>query len=164
MACTKEEIERKRLAALQKRQIRVVNNPDRTSLSGDSNVGPIKNQYVSHVSFHPYAKNVKNDSNVSPSSNIATGKFYNIQNKPNLSTKTNSQQNNENNSSGSSSQFSQPILNLGQVVTAKAYLISEHRFEVSISEFCMPLINIFKSISSGQYGKIYSYGLNFLMI
>ena len=150
MTCTKEEIERKRLAAVQKRQISLIKTPDGvSSFSLDSKIGPVKKQNIgTHASFHPYTKNIKND-NISSSSKIGSKKFNNSKNYK-------KQENAEHNSSESSREWNhlfQSNQSLSQVVNVKAYLISENRFEVSISEFCMPLINIFKSMPSGHYGK-----------
>lgn len=125
MSCTKEEIERKRLAALQKRQSKI--SPQNASLNnspikfgsystaetpGPSNHGPVKTfPNNNSKTYHPYAK---------PMSGINQG------------------------------ESSVPV---GKVVTGTVYLISEDRFEVKPSEFCPPLINVFKSILSKSYGK-----------
>lgn len=123
MACTKEEIEKKRLAALQKRQNKTENlnnslcstvniSSPRTPL-GQSRAGPVRNFSnfsASGKTYHPY---VKSESKTQESSVPVT-----------------------------------------KVVSGTIYLISEERFEVNPSEFCTPLINVFKTISSRNYGNI----------
>lgn len=110
--CSREEIERKRLAALQKRQNKfVISNNNGETSPGHSHAGPIRNiPGIFHKSFQPYPKS-------SPSK------------QPDVSV---------------------PIT---KVVSGTVYLISEDRFEVNPSEFCIPLINIFKSIPTRSYGK-----------
>ncbi|XP_063386918.1 SWI/SNF-related matrix-associated actin-dependent regulator of chromatin subfamily A-like protein 1 [Cydia fagiglandana] len=130
MACTKEEIERKRLAALQKRQNKaqdqnksIVSSPSpistpspRTPLR-QSWAGPVRNSGNfgnGNRTFHPYAK---------PESSVPVTK----------------------------------------VVSGTVYLISEERFEVNPSEFCPPLINVFKSIPSKSYdpsSKLWNFSIN----
>lgn len=119
MLCTKEEIERKRLAALQKRQIKTIHNntlsPDRhksiitnnfeSPSVSQSKHGPVKNSpNTAHQTYHPYTRCVQ-----------------------------------------------ESAVPVGKVVSGKVYLISQERFEVNPSEFCTPLINIFKSIPSKNY-------------
>lgn len=129
MSCSKEEIERKRLAALQKRQTKGSNqNSPQTStkINGNqskfepSKPGPVKNiassSYNLQRGFHPYAKCNPGAPSVETSSNVPVGK----------------------------------------VVSGTVYLISGERFEVKPSEFCTPLINIFKSIPSKNFGE-FSY-------
>ncbi|XP_052755113.1 SWI/SNF-related matrix-associated actin-dependent regulator of chromatin subfamily A-like protein 1 [Galleria mellonella] len=135
MTCTKEEIERKRLAALQKRQnkicdqnlspinttIKPVGSPRNSTLLSP---GPIKGLYNGNQSrnFHPYAK---------PGSSLSTLPESNV-----------------------------PV---GKVVTGTVYLISENRFEVNPSEFCTPLINIFKTIPSKSYDantKLWNFSIS----
>lgn len=124
MACTKEEIEKKRLAALQKRQSKLMyqNNTAHYSpvkLNSEASGGPsvlyyqqytpdrVKNyNYNASKTLHPYARP---ENNMSP-----------------------------------------PV---SKVVSGSIYLISDNRFEVNPSEFCTPLINIFKTIPSRNYGK-----------
>lgn len=131
MACTKDEIERKRLAALQKRQskLTIQNNALNYSpvtvnsqASGEPSVSyyqqpapaPMKNyNYNARKIFHPYAK---------------------PENSTSMCTK----------------------MPISKVVSGTIYLISDNRFEVNPSEFCTPLINIFKSIPSRNYGKMSS--------
>ncbi|XP_063626142.1 SWI/SNF-related matrix-associated actin-dependent regulator of chromatin subfamily A-like protein 1 [Cydia splendana] len=135
MACTKEEIERKRLAALQKRQNKaqdqnksIVSSPSpistpspRTPLR-QSWAGPVRNSGNfgnGNRTFHPYAK---------PES--------------------------------SGSESSVPVT---KVVSGTVYLISEERFEVNPSEFCTPLINVFKTIPSKSYdpsSKLWNFSIN----
>lgn len=123
MSCSKQEIEQKRLAAIQKRQNNieksklnvndVLSSPETCKIrqSGTSGAGPLRADVNtnSHKTFHPYTK-------------------------PECSSK------------------SDPII-LSKVVSGTVYLISEERFEVNPSEFCTPLINIFKTIPSRAYGK-----------
>lgn len=122
MACTKEEIEKKRLAALQKRQSKLMyqNNAlcSPLKLNSEASGGPsvsfnqqftpsrVKNFNYARKTFHPYAR---------PENNTST-----------------------------------PV---SKVVSGSVYLISDSRFEVNPSEFCTPLINIFKAIPSKNYGK-----------
>lgn len=131
MACTKEEIEKKRLAALQKRQSKLTNQNNALNFSAanfyskasgepsvsyyqQSTPGPVKNYtYNASRTFHPYAK------------------------PENSTSKCNE-------------------LPISKVVSGTIYLISDKRFEVNPSEFCTPLINIFKSIPSRSYGKWWS--------
>lgn len=117
MSCSKEEIERKRLAAIRKRQEKILSQSNlindsiaNTFLPLKSSVGIVK----SSPGFQPYAK-------------------------PDSSKRSN----------GNSS------IPITSVVTGTTYLISEDRFEVNPSEFCTPLINIFKTIHSKSYGKFY---------
>lgn len=120
MACSKEEIERKRLAAIQKRLSKSYENIQNNSqlqkpkewtlTSQSSNIGPVKTFKGSNT-FHPYAK-------------------------------------------PESSKQAENAVPVSKVVSGTVYLISEHRFEVNPSEFCTPLINIFKSIPSRNYGKV----------
>ncbi|XP_069361268.1 SWI/SNF-related matrix-associated actin-dependent regulator of chromatin subfamily A-like protein 1 [Maniola hyperantus] len=135
MACSKEEIERKRLAALQKRQSKltneiiaqkIVNQPRKSTewmfTSQNSNIGPVKSNTGSHSpnTFHPYAKP----------------------------------------ESCKQAENSVPVT---KVVSGTVYLISEHRFEVNPSEFCTPLINIFKSIPSRNYdskSKLWNFSID----
>ncbi|XP_039756203.1 SWI/SNF-related matrix-associated actin-dependent regulator of chromatin subfamily A-like protein 1 [Pararge aegeria] len=132
MACSKEEIERKRLAALQKRISKLPNEnipqkqneqPKPTEwlfTSQSSNIGPVKSNIGTHNTFHPYAK-------------------------PECSKR------NEN------------TVPVSKVVSGTIYLISEHRFEVNPSEFCTPLINIFKSIPSRSYdskSKLWNFSID----
>ncbi|XP_022822722.1 SWI/SNF-related matrix-associated actin-dependent regulator of chromatin subfamily A-like protein 1 [Spodoptera litura] len=131
MSCSKEEIERKRQAALQKRQNLLANrntpvkpNPTqsaqcRSPLPSSSNSG-----FKSFTSYsnrsHPYAK-------------------------PNVS--------------GGVQENNVPV---GKVVSGTVYLISEDRFEVNPSEFCTPLINIFKSLPSKSYdskSKLWNFSI-----
>ncbi|XP_014371346.2 SWI/SNF-related matrix-associated actin-dependent regulator of chromatin subfamily A-like protein 1 isoform X1 [Papilio machaon] len=111
MSCSKEEIERKRLAAIQKRQ---------TKLSSPNS--PLGNISIS------------NTTQGSPSftaQNINGRKLYHPYKKPEINESEN--------------------IPVTKVVSGTIYLISESRFEVNPSEFCVPLINIFKSISSKCY-------------
>lgn len=125
MSCTKEEIERKRLAALQKRKSKSCQNAAQFSpphkfnsptpgyssapCNQPSRAGPVRSLINNGTkTFHPYSKpEVNFDNNV-------------------------------------------PV---NKVVSGTVYLISEDRFEVNPSEFCTPLINIFKTIPSRNYGK-----------
>ncbi|XP_023944992.2 SWI/SNF-related matrix-associated actin-dependent regulator of chromatin subfamily A-like protein 1 [Bicyclus anynana] len=133
MACSKEEIERKRLAALQKRQSKLLNEnitlkspinqlrkpSEWMSTTQSFNIGPVKSNIGTPNAFHPYAKagNSKVESTV-------------------------------------------PV---SKVVSGTVYLISEQRFEVNPSEFCTPLINIFKSLPSRSYDsktKLWNFSIN----
>ncbi|CAH4029910.1 unnamed protein product [Pieris brassicae] len=111
MACTKEEIERKRLAALQKIKNRTQSYQNKatpgTSTSQHSVYGPLKECSSNH-SFHPYLKK---------ENSVPVDTFV-------------------------------PVT---KVVSGALSLVSEDRFEVNPSEFCSPLINIFKSIPSKNY-------------
>ncbi|XP_053610270.1 SWI/SNF-related matrix-associated actin-dependent regulator of chromatin subfamily A-like protein 1 [Plodia interpunctella] len=130
MSCTKEEIERKRLAALQKRQNKVLipnqGNSPRPAFSPSgplcpSDIGPIRNGQHQNRNFHPYSK------------------------------------------PGTSSNQVENKVPVGKVVTGTVYLITEDRFEVKPSEFCAPLINIFKTISSKSYdssSKLWNFSIN----
>ncbi|XP_063829169.1 SWI/SNF-related matrix-associated actin-dependent regulator of chromatin subfamily A-like protein 1 [Ostrinia nubilalis] len=131
MTCTKEEIERKRLAALQKRQNKLMNvTPNKSAALLASNSfgtpkssgSPRNNAYNSNASFHPYAR--------------------------------------VSNSSNSQAENSVPV---GKIVNGTIYLISETRFEVNPSEFCVPLINIFKTIPSRSYdpgSKLWNFSVD----
>lgn len=128
MACTKEEIEKKRLAALLKRQSKLTNQNNasnsfpvklnseasgRPSVSfyEQSTPGRVQNyNYNARKALHPYAK-------------------------PECNTSMHNQ------------------MPISKVVCGTIYLISDNRFEVNPSEYCTPLINIFKSIPSRNYGK-----------
>ncbi|XP_068617789.1 SWI/SNF-related matrix-associated actin-dependent regulator of chromatin subfamily A-like protein 1 [Battus philenor] len=118
MSCSKEEIERKRLAAIQKRQNKVAsinnfeNKPFVSNLKSPSSL--INEQ---RKVFHPYKKLEHNTPEIIPS----------------------------------------------KVVSGTIYLISENRFEVNPSEFCTPLINIFKTISSRIYDantKLWNFSID----
>ncbi|XP_032518835.2 SWI/SNF-related matrix-associated actin-dependent regulator of chromatin subfamily A-like protein 1 [Danaus plexippus] len=113
MECTKEQIEQKRLAALQKRLAKNNNHvphapqcPKPSDQPEHLKQGQSKNN--SAHTFHPYSR-------------------------PN-----------------SSKQFTTAVP-VSNVVTGSVYLISEDRFEVNMSEFCPPLINIFKTLRSRSY-------------
>lgn len=119
MACTKEEIERKRLAALQKRQNKQLgsnetsNSPIKYSSGSprcleNRKFEPTKSYQLNSNRSHPYTKPT---------------------------------------ASGSDNKV--PI---GKVVSGTVYLISEDRFEVNPSEFCTPLINVFKSMPTKCFG------------
>ncbi|XP_038222560.1 SWI/SNF-related matrix-associated actin-dependent regulator of chromatin subfamily A-like protein 1 [Zerene cesonia] len=125
MACSKEEIERKRLAALEKIK-------NKLSQSAQQNVnkspGPSYtnnfSRYPRDISnsnaFHPYTRNDKNNSVES-------------------------------------------YVPVTKVVSGTVYLISEDRFEVNPSEFCTPLINIFKTIPSKSYdtkSKLWNFSIH----
>ncbi|CAG4956251.1 unnamed protein product [Parnassius apollo] len=125
MSCSKEEIEKKRLAALERRQKKVFNihteksselllNPGSPSFAPELKGSGSK--IVNH--FHPYHR---------PEAN-------NIENIP-----------------------------VSKVISGTIYLISENRFEVNPSEFCTPLISIFKSIASRSYDantKLWNFSIN----
>lgn len=128
MACTKEEIEKKRLAAKQKLLSKLANqnnalNCSAVKLNSEasgipsvsyyqlSTPGRVKNcNYNATKTFHPYVKPEYKTSmyNTTPTSKVVSGTIY---------------------------------------------LISDNRFEVNPSEFCTPLINLFKSVPSRNYGK-----------
>ncbi|KAL0821998.1 hypothetical protein ABMA28_005384 [Loxostege sticticalis] len=135
MSCTKEEIEKKRLAALQKRQNKVLCvTPNKPSASPATNSfgtpksagGPIKNNaYNTSSSFHPYAR---------------------LSNSPKCSNLQ-----------------SENCVPVGKIVNGTVYLISEDRFEVNPSEFCTPLINIFKTLPSRSYDantKLWNFSID----
>lgn len=109
MSCTKEEIERKRLAALQRRQNNNKNSPLKPAPLQSTFSPSHSTKTSSNRSYHPYAKPAATsiESSVPP----------------------------------------------GKVVSGTIYLISEDRFEVNPSEFCAPLINVFKSLPSKNYGE-----------
>lgn len=125
MACSKEEIEKKRLAALQKRQMRQCLTPNKSTAvlhrspceSPRSAAGPIKKTiHNSYQNAHPYANaGISGESQSNVNGNNA--------------------------------------FPLAKVVSGTVYLISEERFEVNPSEFCSPLINIFKSMPSKSFGE-----------
>ncbi|KAH9640292.1 hypothetical protein HF086_001644 [Spodoptera exigua] len=129
MSCSKEEIERKRLAALQKRQNLLANrntpvktNPAQGGSPLPSSSNSVFKSFASSLNrSHPYAK-PKGPEGVQ-------------ENK----------------------------VPIGKVVTGTVYLISEDRFEVNPSEFCTPLINIFKSLPSKSYdskSKLWNFSIN----
>lgn len=134
MSCTKEEIERKRLAALQKRQNKLFSN-DQSNMNSPikSSPGPSGSGKLSLLKFgagksynsnrtHPYSK---------PN---AGGTENNVVNVP-----------------------------VGKVISGTVYLISEDRFEVNPSDFCTPLINIFKSLPSKSYDtktKLWNFSIH----
>ncbi|KPI99813.1 SWI/SNF-related matrix-associated actin-dependent regulator of chromatin subfamily A-like protein 1 [Papilio xuthus] len=123
MSCSKEEIERKRLAAIQKRQ---------TKLSSPNS--PLRNLSIS------------NTTQGSPSftaQNINGRKLYHPYKKPEINDSEN--------------------IPVTKVVSGTIYLISESRFEVNLSEFCVPLINIFKSLPSKCYDantKLWNFSID----
>ncbi|KAJ8715243.1 hypothetical protein PYW08_005224 [Mythimna loreyi] len=133
MSCSKEEIERKRLAALQKRQNLLSNsnfnqsspnkpyaNQSGTPTASSSN-GGYKSFTPNSNRSHPYAQ--ARTSRCSEENHVPVGK----------------------------------------VVSGTVYLISEDRFEVNPSEFCSPLINIFKSLPSKSFdskSKLWNFSIN----
>lgn len=164
MTCTKEEIERKRLAALEKRQNKLSKNPvEKSFLSENSNFGPVRSNSENRaVGFHPYANrgNSHTAENVLPTFTKSSPVTCN-RNQNNLNPTTGKLlgQFTDQPNSDSNKTLNSNTIKLGQTlsqsqgVNVKVYLISEHRFEVSLSEFCIPLINIFKTIPSGTFGK-----------
>ncbi|XP_061718834.1 SWI/SNF-related matrix-associated actin-dependent regulator of chromatin subfamily A-like protein 1 isoform X2 [Cydia pomonella] len=135
MACTKEEIERKRLAALQKRQ----NKAQDQNKSFVSSPSPISTPSPRTPLRQPWAGPVRN------SGNFANGnRSFHPYAKP----------------ESSGSETSVPVT---KVVSGTVYLISEDRFEVNPSEFCPPLINVFKTIPSKSYdpsSKLWNFSIN----
>lgn len=123
MSCSREEIEKKRLAALQKRQTKIISQ-NTTQLGSPANFN--RNQLCSPSASTSRAGPLKTFSNNTP-------KSYHPYAKPKIQVETNS-------------------VPVGKVVSGTIYLISEERFEVNPSEFCTPLINIFKSLPSKNYG------------
>ncbi|KAJ8712522.1 hypothetical protein PYW07_005364 [Mythimna separata] len=133
MSCSKEEIERKRLAALQKRQNLLSNS--------NFNQSPAKKPYAAQIG-----------SPIASSSNGGYKSFTHNSNRshPYAQART----------SGSSEENRVPA---GKVVSGTMYLISEDRFEVNPSEFCSPLINIFKSLPSKSFdskSKLWNFSIN----
>lgn len=120
MSCSKEEIERKRLAALQKRQNKVSVISNQSGSPGNSSLNP----------GSPISSN-----NLRSSPNIVNG--HRTYFHPYKRSETSNPEN----------------ISISKVVSGTLYLISEDRFEVNPSEFCPPLISIFKSIASRNYGK-----------
>ncbi|KOB57038.1 Uncharacterized protein OBRU01_25774, partial [Operophtera brumata] len=131
MSCSSEEIERKRLAALQKRQ---------SKISGQN----------STPQFGSPAKFYGNQLLDSPSTNTSrrlpgplktvtsnTPRGYHPYAKPNSQVELNN-------------------IPVGKVVCGTVYLVSEERFEVNPSEFCTPLINIFKNSKS----KLWNFSID----
>ncbi|CAK1555561.1 unnamed protein product [Leptosia nina] len=129
MACSKEEIERKRLVALQKIKNKTSHSQnDSTSSSAssgtsfaspNSSIGPMRvlNKTNSPIS-HPYVKKIQIKDNQVP---------------------------------------------VSKAVSGTVYLVSEDRFEVNPSEFCIPLINIFKTIPSKSYdskSKLWNFSIS----
>lgn len=106
MLCSKEEIEKKRLSALHKRQNKISNTSTSPLNKLNRKTCPLRDNLQKNL---PY---------LTPRSDQTT------QNVP-----------------------------VTKVVTGNVYLISEDRFEVNPSEFCAPLINIFKTIPSRIYGE-----------
>ncbi|XP_026321507.1 SWI/SNF-related matrix-associated actin-dependent regulator of chromatin subfamily A-like protein 1 isoform X2 [Hyposmocoma kahamanoa] len=137
MACTKEEIEKKRLAALQIRQSKLTIQNNATSspvkLNSETSSGPL-------VMYYPPSTpgRVKNY-------NHNASKTFHPYAKPECSTSMHSK------------------MPLSKVVSGTIYLISDNRFEVNPSEFCTPLINIFKSIPSRNYdakSKLWNFSID----
>ncbi|XP_013148259.1 PREDICTED: SWI/SNF-related matrix-associated actin-dependent regulator of chromatin subfamily A-like protein 1 isoform X2 [Papilio polytes] len=123
MSCSKEEIERKRLAAIQKRQLK---------LSSPSS--PLGNISIS---------NTTQNSPSFTSQNITGRKLYHPYKKPEINETEN--------------------IPVTKVISGTIYLISEGRFEVNPSEFCVPLINIFKSLPSKCYDantKLWNFSID----
>lgn len=120
MSCSKEEIERKRLAALQKRQNKVSVKSNQPGSPGNSSLSPGSPISSNYLRSGP---------------NIVNGHrtFFHPYKRPETSNPEN--------------------ISISKVVSGTLYLISEDRFEVNPSEFCPPLISIFKSITSRNYGK-----------
>ncbi|XP_050677167.1 SWI/SNF-related matrix-associated actin-dependent regulator of chromatin subfamily A-like protein 1 isoform X2 [Leptidea sinapis] len=125
MACSKEEIERKRLAALQKikTKLNTTNSQESRNISNSISSRSVCGSPVLKTSntnaFHPYQK---------------TERKIGLENAV-----------------------------VDKVVSGSVYLISEDRFEVNPSEFCTPLINVFKSIHSKSYdskSKLWSFSID----
>lgn len=125
MSCSREEIERKRLAALQKRHSKMGTQNCSTQLNSPAKF--LGNQLGSPSSNTSRAGPLK-------TSNINTPKGYHPYAKPKIQMETNN-------------------VPVGKVVSGNVYLLSEDRFEVNPSEFCTPLINIFKRLPSKNYGQ-----------
>ncbi|CAH0755971.1 unnamed protein product [Diatraea saccharalis] len=129
MSCTKEEIEKKRLAALQKRQSKLQPQPNTLFKTTVHETSPASTSGIfksitanNNKTFHPYAKQ-KAENNI---------------------------------------QTQNTFVPTGKVISGTVYLISEDRFEVNPSEFCSPLINIFKRIPSKNYDsntKLWSFSI-----
>ncbi|XP_026732874.1 SWI/SNF-related matrix-associated actin-dependent regulator of chromatin subfamily A-like protein 1 [Trichoplusia ni] len=134
MACTKEEIERKRLAALQKRNNKL-SNPSNSNFNQNS-LG---------------RWNPMESGSPSPSSSYVNKTQFNSRHHPYAKVPRNSEERNAS------------VVPVGKVVSGTMYLISEDRFEVNPSEFCTPLINIFKSMPSKSYdtkSKLWNFSIN----
>lgn len=104
MLCSKEEIEKKRLSALHKRQNKISNTSPSPHNKFNNKTCPLRENLQKNL---PYLTPRSDQTN---------------QNVP-----------------------------VTKVVTGNVYLISEDRFEVNPSEFCAPLVNIFKTIPSRIY-------------
>ncbi|CAB3234365.1 unnamed protein product [Arctia plantaginis] len=131
MACTKEEIERKRLAALQKRQNKLLGNNE-TSKNSPIKYSPSSPRSFEQTKFEPPKSFQLNSNRSHPYTKpIASGSENNV-----------------------------PI---GKVVSGSVYLISDERFEVNPSEFCTPLINVFKSMPSKTFdmkSKLWNFSIH----
>lgn len=138
MSCTKQEIERKRVAAIQKRQSKISNSlPQRNIPQSSNNFSPSKSNI-----FNP----LPSSSSAGPNKPISLNQqrqFHPYQ-KPEVNSKADNS-----------------IVINAKVISGTVYLISEERFEVNPSEFCVPLINIFKTIPSRSYGN---YSISFKLI
>lgn len=133
MSCSKEEIERKRLAALQKRQ-----------------------NLLSNSNSAQYTPPKSNPQIGSPQPSSSNGGYRTFSNNPNRSHPYNKPL-----ASRSSIENHVPV---DKVVSGTVYLISEDRFEVNPSEFCAPLINIFKSLPSKNFGKLLFIYLKYILL
>lgn len=131
MSCSREEIERKRLAALQKRQSKT-----------NSSSSPLK----------PYNETPKSLA-YSPSPSTSYSKLYN--GGPTKSFSTNSPKPFHPYAKPENNTRNESTVPVDKVVSGTIYLISEERFEVKPSEFCTPLIDIFKTLPSRGYGKLW---------
>lgn len=121
--CTPEEIEKKRLLALQRRQ--------QSQLKAQST---------------PTSSQIHQQSKLNDNENIAQ------QNKTNLNDNENiARQNKTNNRFNpiEPRRFFNPMLS----VTGKCYMISDDRFALELSAFVPEIIDIFKTVPSRIYGK-----------
>ena len=131
MSCTKEEIERKRLVALQKRQSKL------------SSLNNVENSPIKLMKLGQGQPNFQQRTTNVPMKNINhnTSQTFHPYDKPETSNHS----------------FNNVMLS--KVVSGTVYLISDDRFEVNPSEFCGPLINVFKTIPSKNYGEFLHFAL-----
>ncbi|XP_047535168.1 SWI/SNF-related matrix-associated actin-dependent regulator of chromatin subfamily A-like protein 1 [Vanessa atalanta] len=154
MACTKEEIERKRLAALQKRQEKLNNKQClrmNTFSPINSSAGPVKSSAASSIGFHPYGKPENSKSfaeNASiPSTKVVTGTVYLIS---------------EDRFEVNPSEFSAPLINIFKTIPSKTYDINSKLWNFSIKDYQELMLKVSSLAPHVVLGPLPSYVLKIL--
>ncbi|KAG6450653.1 hypothetical protein O3G_MSEX006680 [Manduca sexta] len=126
MSCTKEEIEKKRLAALQKRLSKLENNslPMSPNRLQGTYASPIRSSFNSRQSFQPYARNsVTNNAHTEcsvPVDKVVTGTVYLIS---------------EDRLEVNPSEFCSPLINIFSKIPSKSYDPKSKLWNFSIDHY-----------------------------